>query len=64
MEKDYIKIMDDLKRYLDSDEYKPMEKEVIELVKKYEINQIRHACSFVFDDKDNIIGRVRKEEKR
>jgi hypothetical protein len=55
MEKEYIETIDDLKKYLDSDEYKSMEKEIIELVKKDEINQIKYACSFVYDDKDNII---------
>lgn len=58
MEKEYIETMDDLKRYLDSDEYKSMEKEVIELVKKCVINQIR-SCPIIFDDKDSIFGRVR-----
>jgi putative aminopeptidase FrvX len=64
MEKEYIETMDDLKKYLNSDEYKSMEKEIMELVKKSEIKNIKYACSFVYDDKDNIIGRVRKEEKR
>ena len=34
MKKEYIETMGDLKKYLDSDEYKSMEKEVVELVKK------------------------------
>lgn len=59
MKKEYIETMDDLKRYLDSDEYKSMEKEVIELVKKCVVNQIR-SCEIIFDDKDSIFGRVRK----
>jgi hypothetical protein len=63
MEKEYIETMDDIKKYLDSDEYKSMEKEIIELVKKSEINNIKYACSFVYDDKDNIIGRIRNMEK-
>lgn len=54
--------MDDLKRYLDSDEYKSMEKEVIELIKKCVVNQIR-SCSIVFDTKDNILLDVRNTEK-
>jgi hypothetical protein len=63
MEKGYIETMNDLKRYLDSDEYKSVEKEIMELVKKSEINNIKYACSFVYDDKDNIIGRFRNIEK-
>jgi hypothetical protein len=63
MEKEYIETMDDLKKYLNSDEYKSMEKEIMELVKKSEINNIKYACSFVYDDKDNIIGRFRNIEK-
>jgi hypothetical protein len=58
-----IETMDDLKKYLDSDEYKSMGKEIMELVKKSEINNIKYACSFVYDDKDNIIGRFRNIEK-
>lgn len=42
MKKEYIETMDDLKRYLDSDEYKSMEREIMELVKKCEINQIKY----------------------
>lgn len=34
MGKEYIETMDSLKRYFDSDEYKSMQKEIIELVKK------------------------------
>jgi len=59
----YVETMDDLKKYLDSDEYKSMEKEIMELIKKSEINNIKYACSFVYDDKDNIIGRIRNIEK-
>lgn len=33
MKKEYIETIDDLKRYLDSDEYKSMEREIMELVK-------------------------------
>lgn len=54
--------MDDLKRYLDSDEYKSMEKEIIELIKKCVVNQIR-SCSIVFDTKNNILLDVRNIEK-
>lgn len=54
--------MDDLKRYLDSDEYKSMEKEIIELIKKCVVNQIR-SCLIVFDTKDNILLDVRNIEK-
>lgn len=63
MKKEYIETMDNPKRYLDSDEYKSIEKEIMELVKKCEINQIKYGCSLVFDDKDNVIGRVRNIEK-
>ena len=56
MKKEYIETMDDLEKYLDSNEYKSMEKEVVELVKKCVVNQIR-SCSIIFDDKDNMIGR-------
>lgn len=51
------------KRYFDSDEYKSMQKEIIELVKKCEINQVKRGCSLIFDDKDNVIGRVKNIEK-
>lgn len=57
-----IETMDDLKKYLDSDEYKSMQKEIIELVKKCVVNQIRN-CQIIFDDKGDIIGRVRNIEK-
>jgi hypothetical protein len=60
MEKEYIETIDGLKKYLDSDEYKSMEKEIMELVKKYEINQIKYACSFAYDDKDNTIEKENK----
>ena len=63
MEKEYIETMDGLKRYFDSDEYKSMQKEIIELVKKCEINQIRYGCPLIFDDKDNVIGRVKNIER-
>lgn len=62
MKKEYIETMEYLKKYLDSDEYKSMEKEVIELVKKCVVNQIR-SCSIVFDTKDNILLDVRNIEK-
>ena len=63
MGKEYIETMDGLKRYFDSDEYKSMQKEIIELVKKCEINQVKYGCSFIFDDKDDIVGRVKNIEK-
>ena len=59
MGKEYIETMDGLKRYLDSDDYKFRQKEIIELVKKCEINQVKYGCSLIFDDKDNVIGRVK-----
>ena len=61
MKKEYIETMDDLKKYFNSDEYKSMEKEIMELVKKDEINQIRYG-SLVFDDKDSVVGRVRNRK--
>lgn len=63
MEKEYIGMMDGLKRYFDSDEYKSMQKEIIELVKKCEINQVKYGCSLIFDDKGDVIGRVKNIEK-
>lgn len=63
MEEEYIETMDGLKRYFDSDEYKSMQKEIIELVKKCEINQVKYDCSFIFDDKDNVIGYIKNIEK-
>lgn len=63
MEKEYIETMDGLKRYFDSDEYKSMQKEIIELVKKCETNQVKYGCSLIFDNKGNVIGRVKNIEK-
>ena len=63
MEEEYIETMDGLKRYFDSDEYKSMQKEIIELVKKCEINQVKYGCSLIFYDKSNVIGRVKNIEK-
>lgn len=63
MKKEYIETMDDLKKYFNSNEYKSMEKEIMEIVKKCGINQIRCGYPLVFDDKDNVIGRVRNIEK-
>lgn len=63
MGKEYIETIDDLKRYFDSDEYKSMEKEIMELVKKSEINQIKYGCSLIFDDKKMLLGRIRNLEK-
>lgn len=63
MEKEYIETMDGLKKYFDSDEYKSMQKEIIELVKKCEINQVKYGCSLIFNDKGNVIGRVKNIEK-
>lgn len=63
MEKECIETMDGLKRYFDSDEYKSMQKEIIELVKKCEINQVKYGYSLIFDDKGNVIGRVKNIKK-
>lgn len=63
MGKEYIETIDSLKRYFDSDEYKSMQKEIIELVKKCEINQVKYGCSLIFDDKGNVIGRIKNIEK-
>lgn len=43
MEKEYLETIDDLKKYMNSDEFKSMEKELIELIKKCEINQIKYG---------------------
>ena len=40
-----------------------MQKEIIELVKKCEINQVKYGCSLIFDNKGNVIGRVKNIEK-
>lgn len=63
MEKEYIETMDSLKRYFDSDEYKSIQKEIIELVKKCEINQVKYGCPLIFDDKGNAIGHIKNIEK-
>lgn len=63
MKKEYIETMDGLKRYFDSDEYKSMQKEIIDLVKKCEISQVKYGCSLIFDDKSDVIGRVKNIEK-
>lgn len=57
-----IETIDDLKKYIDSDEYKSIEKEVIELVKKCAINQIK-SCEFVFDDKNNVLSDINTKNK-
>jgi hypothetical protein len=41
-----------------------MQKEIIELVKKCEINQVKYGCSLIFDNKGNVIRRVKNTERR
>lgn len=64
MEKEYLETIDGLKKYMNSDEFKSMEKELIELIKKCEINRIKYGCGLIFDDKDNIIGHIRNIERK